>query len=74
MTDEYELTPIIRELNDIGDYLYIINAVEDEDGVHVEKYTITEVLQDMIAAIDRNTAAITALKAELETAQLQNRQ
>lgn len=77
MTDEFELSRMNTILDEINTSLYVTITVkdeEDEEAYREKAYTITEVLQDMIAAIDRNTAAITALKAELETAQLQNRQ
>lgn len=76
MTDESELSRTNSILNEINTSLYVVITVKDEEDeeAYEKAYTITEVLQDMIAAIDRNTSAITALKAEIETTRLQNHQ
>lgn len=76
MIDESELSRTNSILNEINTSLYVVITVKDEEDeeAYEKAYTITEVLQDMIAAIDRNTAAITALKAEIETTRLQNHQ
>lgn len=72
MTTEEQLALIAERMDIMVNQLFAVGDA-DEQGI-TPAYNVAEGLVMIAEAIDRNTAAITALKAELETAQLQNRQ